>query len=636
MNNTQNKVKTSVAMGKLIAYIFKNFTWQFLVILFCLAIFNVVNMMSSIFLYNLIQKFIIPSIDAGTVEPYLNILYTILAVMIGVYVLGLIATITYTQIMARLGQSINNKIRKEMFDKMESLPIKYFDTHERGDIMSFYTNDVDTLNQFVGNSLFQAISQIIAIVTVFFIMLYYSFLLAAVVMLGTLLMVVLSRFFGKKSVENFKYQQAETGVVEGYIEEIMNGLRVVKVFNHEEKVEETFDKKNEKLFKVSNHANFFSSALMPVLGNVGNMIYVVVAIVGSIFIFFRLPNVSFTGYHELMEAGVAVSFLTMTRQFTMNISFLSNQTGIIAQASAGANRIFNFLNEGSEKDDGYVTLVNVRMMYDGSFVETKESTNMWAWKHPHHMGGVTYTPLKGEIVLDHVDFAYEEGKPILHDISIDAKAGKQIALVGATGAGKTTITNLLNRFYDIQDGKIRYDGININKIKKPDLRRSLGMVLQDTNLFDGTVKENIKYGKLDATDEEVHEAAKIANAYEFIMRLPQGFDTALQADGADLSQGQRQLISIARCAIANTPAMILDEATSSIDTRTEQLVQKGTSQLMKGRTVFVIAHRLSTVQNSDDIVVLSHGRIIEEGTHSKLIAKKGVYYQLYTGAFELE
>jgi ATP-binding cassette subfamily B multidrug efflux pump len=445
-----------------------------------------------------------------------------------------------------------------------------------------------------------------------------------------------SKTFAGKSIHYFRAQQKETGSTEGYIEEIMNGEKVVKVFTHEDEVKEEFNKHNEDLFKVSENATFYSNVLGPVLMNISNFVYVIVAIAGSILIFTGCFNISLRGYEASLSVGIVISFLTLTRQFAQSINNISQQIGIIAQASAGASRVFNMIDQKPEEDDGYVTLVNVKIGQNNELIETKERTNIWAWKHPHHEGGITYTLLKGEIVLNHVDFGYVPEKIVLHDVTIDAKAGERIAFVGATGAGKTTITNLINRFYDIQDGKIRYDGININKIKKSDLRKSLGVVLQDTSLFTGTVLENIRYGRLDATDEEVYEAAKIANAYDFITRLPQGFNTMLTSDGANLSQGQRQLLSIARCAVANTPAMILDEATSSIDTRTEQLVQEGTNKLMAGRTVFVIAHRLSTVQNSNNIIVLDHGRIIEEGTHDDLIKKKGVYYQLYTGAFELE
>ena len=625
----------STGLKQLLKYIFKYYKVQIIIVLICLIISSIVNMAASVFLEYFIDDVIMPSIKLGFDAVY-DKLVSITIIMCITYLVGLISTIIYTQIMARLGQSLNNRIRKDLFNKMESLPISFFDTHEHGDIMSIYTNDVDTLREFVSQSMIQVVTTTISLLVVTFLMLYYSFWLTLMVLFGAIVMTLVSKKVAGGSVVYFKKQQETTGKVEGYIEEIMNGEKVVKVFSHENKTKEEFDEINNSLYQDSNKANFLSNALMPVLGNIGNFVYVFVAVLGALLIFNNCFNVSIIGITETLQIGIVVSFLTLTRQFCMQIGQLSNQAGMISLATAGAGRIFAFLNEESEQDEGYVTIVNYKLDKNKNIVETTEHTNLWAWKHPHHEGGVTYTPLKGDIVLDNVDFSYIEGKTILHNVSIHAVEGEKIALVGATGAGKTTITNLINRFYDIQDGKIRYDGININKIKKSDLRKSLGMVLQDTNLFTGTVMENIRYGRLDATDEEVYKAAKIANAYDFITRLPQGFNTMLLSDGANLSQGQRQLLSIARCAVANTPAMILDEATSSIDTRTELLVQEGFNKLMMGRTVFIIAHRLSTVQNSDDIIVLDHGQIIEEGTHQELLKKKGTYYQLYTGVFELE
>lgn len=534
-----------------------------------------------------------------------------------------------------------------MFNKMESLPIKFFDQNSHGEIMSYYTNDVDTLYQFLSQSLVQFFATGLILIFAFAYMVYSSLYLLLIVALGVTVMFFVTKKLSGKSATYFFKQQKSVSKTEGFIEEMMNGLKVVKVFTHEERSKEDFDVINNELCHNSTRANIFGNIMMPILGNIGNVMYVLVAGVGALLWYFRVPNIGLvcltapglgTASYELptMTSAILVSFLMMTRQFSFNVSQISQQFSMAAMALAGTKRILDLLDQEPEADDGYVTLVNAKRAEDGSLIETNERTNLWAWKHPHHDGTLTYTELKGDILLDYVDFGYTPDKIVLHDVYIYAHPGQRIALVGATGAGKTTITNLINRFYDIQDGKIRYDGININKIKKADLRRSLGIVLQDTNLFTGTVMENIRYGRLDATDEEVYNAAKIANAYDFITRLPEGFNTMLTADGANLSQGQRQLLSIARAACADAPVMILDEATSSIDTRTEQLVQSGMDKLMQGRTVFVIAHRLSTVQDSDAIMVLDHGRIIERGNHDTLIAEKGVYYQLYTGAFELE
>jgi len=636
MDKNKKKLNPS-ALKRLIKYILSRHKFAITVVVISVLFSSVLNMSSSIFLENIIDQVIMPAITEGLgFEGVKDKLIILTITMTSVYAVGIVFSIIYTQIMARLSERINNELRKDVFNNMESLPIKFFDTHAYGDIMSVYTNDIDTLANFVAGTMIQLISTFFTLIYVIGIMLYYSIWMMFVVFLGSILMLLASKKFASQSIVFFKQQQQNTGIVEGYIEEIMNGEKVVKVFTHEDAVKKEFDEKNNELFNVSEKANFNSNVLGPVLMNISNLVYVLVAIIGSILVFTGCFNISVRGYEQTISVGIIVSFLTLTRQFSQSINTISQQVGTIAQCSAGAGRIFALIDEKPEVDDGYVSLVNVKFGLNNEIIETNERTNIWAWKHPHHEGGTTFTLLKGEVILNHVDFGYVPNKIILHDITIDAKSGERIAFVGATGAGKTTITNLLNRFYDIQDGRIRYDGININKIKKSDLRRSLGMVLQDTSLFTGTVMENIRYGRLDATDDEVFEAAKIANAYDFITRLPEGFNTMLISDGSNLSQGQRQLLSIARCAVANAPAMILDEATSSVDTRTEQLVQEGTNKLMKGRTVFIIAHRLSTVQNSDDIIVLDHGKIIEEGSHQELLDEKGIYYQLYTGAFELE
>lgn len=564
-------------------------------------------------------------------------------ILIGLYVLSIALITVQSQLMAKITQGFLDKMRCKMFDGMQNLPIKYFDTHKHGDIMSYYTNDIDTLRQLVSQSLPSLIQSAIIVVTVFFIMLWYSVPMTLVILLGIGLMILVSKKIGGGSAKYFIRQQRSVANFEGYIQETMNGQKVVKVFNHEKKAEEEFDKINGELFDDSYKAHAYANCLGPIIMNIGNILYVICAVVGGLFITLAAQNVSFRG---LITAGsflalpfsidIIVPFLNMTKQFTGNINQVSQQINSIIMGLAGAGRVFNLMDEAPETDDGYVTLVNCKIDENGNITETAERTGKWAWKHPHGDGTLTYTELRGDVRMVDVDFEYEEGKPVLHDVSVYAEPGQKVAFVGATGAGKTTITNLINRFYDIADGKIRYDGINVNKIKKADLRRSLGIVLQDTNLFTGSVMDNIRYGRLDATDEECIAAAKLAGADDFITRLPGGYDTELSNNGANLSQGQRQLIAIARAAVADPPVMILDEATSSIDTRTEAIVQKGMDKLMEGRTVFVIAHRLSTVRNSDVIMVLDHGRIIERGNHEKLIAEKGVYYQLYTGAFELE
>ena len=535
--------------------------------------------------------------------------------------------------MAVITQGTLKKMREKMFGGMQRLPIKYFDTNNHGDIMSHYTNDIDTLRQLISQSLPQLLVSAITVTTVFCIMVYYCLWLTLVVVLGVAVMFYLIKKIGGNSAKFFFRQQAALGKVEGFVEEMMNGQKVIKVFCHEEESGKDFDKLNDQLFEESERANKYANILGPILNNIGNVLYVVVAIVGGILLVANVPNVSVSGL--AISISIVVPFLNMTKQFAGNIGQVSHQVNAVVMGLAGAERIFNLADQKPEQDEGYVTLVNAREE-NGELVECNERTNMWAWKHPHGDGTVTYTKLMGDVRLFDVDFEYEEGKPVLHNVTLYAKPGQKVAFVGATGAGKTTITNLLNRFYDIADGKIRYDGININKIKKSDLRHSLGIVLQDTNLFTGTVMDNIRYGKLDASDDECIAAAKLVGADDFITRLPLGYDTPLTGNGTNLSQGQRQLLSIARAAVADPPVMILDEATSSIDTRTEAIVQRGMDALMEGRTVFVIAHRLSTVKNSDVIIVLDHGRIIERGTHDDLLEQKGQYYQLYTGAFELE
>lgn len=550
------------------------------------------------------------------------------------YILSLVAGIAFHQMMAVITQGTLEKLREKMFNGMQSLPVKYFDTNNHGDIMSHYTNDIDTLRQMISQSFPQLLITTVTVITIFCIMLYYCLWLLLVVLFGVAVVLLVTKKVGGGSARFFFRQQTALGKTEGFIEEMMNGQKVVKVFCHEEESKADFDRLNDALYEESRRANRYANILGPVLNNIGNVLYVLVALAGGILLILGVPNVSLSGLP--LGISIAVPFLNMTKQFVGNINQVSHQINAVVMGLAGAERIFDLMDEKPEQDDGYVTLVNA-CEENGEIKECEERTGMWAWKHPHQAEGtVTYTKLAGDVRLFDVDFAYEEGKDVLHNISLYAKPGQKVAFVGATGAGKTTITNLLNRFYDIADGKIRYDGININKIKKADLRHSLGIVLQDTNLFTGTVMENIRYGKLDATDEECIAAAKLAGADDFITRLPEGYQTRLSGNGANLSQGQRQLLSIARAAVADPPVMILDEATSSIDTRTETIVQRGMDALMEGRTVFVIAHRLSTVKNSNVIIVLDHGRIIERGSHEELITQKGQYYQLYTGAFELE
>ncbi len=603
-------------------------------VMLILIIFNsVVRSIPSIFMQNVIQ--IIEESRTSTWESAASRILGFVGILVIFYVLSLIADFTFTQMMAVITQGTLKKLREKMFANMQKLPIKYFDTNDHGDIMSHYTNDIDTLRQMVSQSLPQMLMSATSVLSLFCIMIYFSVPLTAVVVVGVILMTVFIRKIGGGSSRYFVRQQTSLGKVEGYAEELMNGQKVVKVFCHESEAEADFDKLNNALFEDANRANKYANSLGPLLYNIGNILYVIIAIVGGIFLITGAPNLSIKG--AAFSISIVVPFLNMTKQFTGNINQVSHQINSVVMGLAGTKRIFDLMDEAHEVDDGYVKLVNAKYNENGNITETPERTEKWAWKHPHSAdGSVTYAPLTGDVRFFDVDFEYEENKPVLHNVTLYAKPGQKVAFVGATGAGKTTITNLINRFYDIADGKIRYDGININKIKKDDLRRSLGIVLQDTNLFTGTVMDNIRYGRLDASDEECMAAAELAGANSFIERLPDGYNTMLTENGANLSQGQRQLLSIARVAVADPPVMILDEATSSIDTRTEAIVQRGMDALMIGRTVFVIAHRLSTVKNSDVIIVLDHGRIIERGSHDELIAAKGQYYQLYTGAFELE
>ena len=626
-------------MGRAIKLLFKYYPKMMTFTLIFIIVNAIISAIPSVFMksiFTVVEKAI--TTGGGWAEYGGEIIKDML-ILIGLYVVSLTMGAVDKQLMAVITQGFLKKMRQQMFNGMQNLPIKYFDTNKHGDIMSYYTNDIDALRQMISQSLPQLLTSSIMVLTLFIIMIWYSLWLTLIVLTGVIFIFIVTKIVGGGAGKYFLGAQRAMGKTEGFIEEMMNGQKVVKVFCHESAAKADFDKVNEHLFDQSNRANRYANMLMPILGNIGHVLYVVVAVVGGVFILSSVSNASISvlagAELPVFSVALVVAFLQMTRQFCNNINQVSNQVNSVVMGVAGSKRVFDLIDQKPEVDDGYVTLVNAREE-NGEIVECEERTNIWAWKHPHGDGTVTYTRLRGDVVLQDVDFEYEPGKPVLHDVSIFAKPGQKVAFVGATGAGKTTITNLINRFYDIADGKIRYDGININKIKKADLRRSLGIVLQDTNLFTGTVMDNIRYGKLDATDEECIAAAKLAGADDFITRLPEGYNTMLTGNGANLSQGQRQLVSIARAAVADPPVMILDEATSSIDTRTEAIVSRGMDALMQGRTVFVIAHRLSTVKNSDVIIVLDHGRIIERGSHEKLIEEKGQYYRLYTGAFELE
>ena len=624
-------MKATVA--RLMGYVGR-YRLRLVLVLFCILGNTIASVTASTFIKTLIDDYITPMI--GQINPDFSGLLTQLVYMACIYGVGMVCGYLYNRLMVVVAQGVLKNVRDDMFAHMQTLPIRYFDTHSHGEIMSHYTNDTDTLRQMIAQALPQVFSSMISIVAVFVAMLSQSLWLTLTVVLFTMLIMWVTGRVSGKSGKFFVKQQQSLASVNGYIEEMMTGQKVVKVFCHEGKAVEDFDRRNEELCLNATEANRFANILGPINNNMGHILYVILAVIGAGLSLSGVTNVSLSGAGGAVTLGMIASFLTLSRSFVMPISQVSQQLSSVIMALAGAERIFRLMDEPSETDEGYVTLVNAKRDENGQLCESDHRTGLWAWKHPHSDGTTTYTELKGDIVLDDVDFGYTPEKIVLHDISIYAKPGQKIAFVGATGAGKTTITNLLTRFYDIADGKIRYDGININKIKKDDLRHSLGMVLQDVNLFTGTVMENLRFGNPDATDEECIEAAKLVNADGFIRMLPQGYDTVLTGDGSGLSQGQRQLISIARAAVEDPPVMILDEATSSIDTRTESIVQKGMDALMKGRTVFVIAHRLSTVRNSDAIMVLDHGRIIERGSHADLIALRGTYYRLYTGAFELE
>ena len=621
-------------LKRLLKMLFKAYPVLLPLSILCILFTAIVSTIPSIFLQKVTETVQLyqPTKDWAAAS---EIIIPQVITLIVLYVFSIISITLESQLMAYITQGFLYKMRKAMFDRMQDLPIKYFDTHKHGDIMSYYTNDIDTLRQLVSQSMPTIIRASVIVISVLSIMLYYSVWLTLLLLVGVVFMVLVSKKVGGGSARFFIKLQRSVGGLEGYVQEMMNGQKVVKVFSHEEQAQKDFDEVNEALFQNAYRANAYANMLGPIIMNIGNVMYVIVAVVGGLLMAANVPNLSLSGL--ALGVDIIVPFLNMTKQFTGNINQFSQQINSIVMAMAGAERVFELMDQSPEVDDGYVTLVNATVDAEGNVREADHHTGVWAWKHPHSAdGSITYTLLRGDVRMTEVDFGYEEGKTVLHDVSVFAEPGQKVAFVGATGAGKTTITNLINRFYDIADGKIRYDGININKIRKSDLRRSLGIVLQDTNLFTGTVMENIRYGNLDATDEECIRAAKLAGADDFITRLPGGYETELSNNGSNLSQGQRQLIAIARAAVADPPVMILDEATSSIDTRTEAIVQKGMDALMKGRTVFVIAHRLSTVRNSDVIMVLDHGRIIERGNHEKLIAEKGQYYQLYTGAFELE
>ena len=628
-NNLSRKQASFQAIRRILSYVWKYYKFAFIVVILSIIISGVISAVNTLFIQQLVDNYINPMLsDPSIVDSTMAKLNKVLIVMACLYVIGALFTYLYFRIIAIISQGTLKKIRDEMFAHMEKLPIRFFDTHTHGDIMSYYTNDADTLRMLLSMAIPQILMCFVTIICTLVSMFILNWILTLVVIFFSIFVLLITYLVVRKSSKYFRAQQFNLAKITGYVEEYTNGQKVIKVFNHEKKAEEGFDKINNELYLSATKANQFSNILMPMANNLGNLEYILVALAGGILAITR---------PDIMQIGVIIAFINFTKAFTNPIGQIAQMMSFVINALAGCNRIFVFIDEPVEKDNGYVTLVNATTNEKGEIIESAQRTGQWAWKHYHKATNTTtYVPLKGDIVFENVNFGYNENKQILFDINLYAKPGQKVAFVGATGAGKTTITNLINRFYDLKSGKIRYDGINIEKIKKEDLRKSLGMVLQDTNLFTGTIKDNIKYGKEDATDEEVIAAAKLANADSFIRMLPNGYDTMVYAGGNSLSQGQRQLISIARAAVCNPPVMILDEATSSIDTRTEGLVQKGMDALMKGRTVFVIAHRLSTVQNSDVIMVLDHGHIIERGTHEQLIAQKGVYYQLYTGAFELE
>ena len=620
---TRNTLKTA---ARLLKYVTIGYKVQFIIVILCILMCSVSTISVSLSLRFLLDDYIIPLI--GNANPDFTELYKALAVLACIFVLGVIASFIYSRMMVIIGQGVLKKVRDEMFEHMQTLPIRYFDQNTNGSIMSLYTNDTDTLRQMINQSIPQVLMSSFTIVVTFISMVALSPILTLLAVVVILLMILIARFVGGNSGKYFIRQQVDLANITGYVEEHMNGQKVIKVFNHESKTKQEFDELNEKLYESASTAHTFASMMAPIIGNMGNLQFVLTAVFGGILSVAGIGGITL---------GIMASYLQFTRSFTQPFMQISQQFNSIIMALAGAERIFNMIDEEPETDDGYVTLVNAKWNSDGTLTECSDRTGIWAWKHPHQADGtVTYTELKGDVRFFDMSFGYTPDHMVLHDLSLYAKPGQKLAFVGSTGAGKTTITNLINRFYDVQDGKIRYDGININKIKKTDLRHSLGIVLQDTHLFTGTIKENIRYGKLDATDGEVYAAARLAHADQFIQMLPDGYDTMLTSDGEELSQGQRQLLAIARAAIADPPVLILDEATSSIDTRTERIVQEGMDNLMRGRTVFVIAHRLSTIRNSDAIMVLEHGRIIERGTHKELLALKGTYYALYTGKLELD